>query len=334
MFWKWRRLARYSNVAATIATVCFAACIAASAANAQSDYPNKPVRIIVPSTPGGGTDVVARLLAMELSRAIGQQFYIDNKAGASSLIGGAAAASSAPDGYTLLVAPSTMTSLHVAHAKMPFHPATDFAPVTMIVSIPDVLLVNPSVPAKNLQELLALARKSPGKLSYASPGFASTTGMGMELLKSRTGVDIQNVPYKGVAPALIDVIAGRVGIMMVNLASAKSYIDAGKLRPIAVTTSKRVAILPEVPTIAEQGVAGYDVYQWFGLLAPAGTPKPIVDMLYVQATKALRASAFVKWAAAEGADPVGNTPAEFHTAIVQEVARWTDVASAAHIKPR
>jgi tripartite-type tricarboxylate transporter receptor subunit TctC len=334
MVWKWRGLARRCSVAATTAAVCFAACFVASAASAQADYPNKPVRIIVPSTPGGGTDTVARLLATELSMTMGQQFYIDNKAGAASLIGGAAAASSAPDGYTLLVAPSTMTSLHVAHAKMPFHPAKDLTPVTMIVSIPDVLLVNPSVPAKNLQELLALARKNPGKLSYASPGFASTTNMAMELLKSRTGVDIQNVPYKGVAPALVDVIGGRVEVMMVNLASAKSYIDAGKLRPIAVSTLKRVAILPDVPTIAEQGVSGYDVYQWFGLLAPAGTPKAIVDKLYAQAKKALQASAVVKWAAAEGADPVGNTPAEFHAAIVQEIARWSDVASAAHIKSR
>ncbi len=306
----------------------------ASGAQAQSDYPSKPVRIIVPSSPGGGTDTVARLLAQNLSEKLGQQFFIENRPGAGSMTGIEAGARSTPDGYTLLMAASTMTSLHVARQSMRFDATKDFAPVTLIVSIPNVLVVHPSLPVKTFGELDALAKKEPGKLSFASPGLASTTHMAMELLKTRAGIDMLHVPYNGVAPALTDVLAGRVPVMMVNAVSAKQHLDASTLRALAVSSIKRAAILPDVPTIAESGVPGYEAFHWFGLLAPAGTPKEIVARLYLETALALKTPKIVSWMATEGGEVVGNTSDEFHKIIADDVAKWTAVARAANIKPQ
>jgi tripartite-type tricarboxylate transporter receptor subunit TctC len=308
--------------------------LAGQPALAQSAYPTKPVKIIVPSSPGGGTDTVTRLLAQHMSEALGHNFYIENRPGAGSMTGIEAAARSTPDGYTLLVAASTMTSLHVIREKMRYDAVKDFAPVTLLVSIPNVLVVHPSVPAKSFSEFIALAKREPGKLSFATPGLGSTVHMAMELLKTKAGIDMLNVPYNGVAPALTDVIAGRVSAMLVNAASVKGHIDSGAVRPLAVSSLKRAAALPELPTIAELGIPGYEVIQWFGLLAPAGTPQDIVTRLHRETVAALKTEKVVKWMTTEGAEPGGSTPDEFAGMIAREVKEWTEVARAAGIKPK
>jgi len=301
-------------------------------ARAQSGYPSKPVRIIVPSSPGGGTDTVARLLGQHLSEKLGQQFVIENRPGGGSATGIEAAARASPDGYTLVMVASTMTSLHVTRKTMRFDAAKDFAPITLIVSIPNVLVVHPSLPVKNVAELIALAKKEPGKLSFASPGLGSTTHMGMELFKSRAGIDMLHVPYNGVAPGLTDVLAGRVPVMLVNAVTVKEHLETGALRALAVSSIKRASLLPDLPTIAESGFPGYDVYQWFGLLAPAGTPKDVVARLHQEIVAALKTPKIVNWMVTEGGDAVGDTPEEFQKVIVDDVERWTAVARSAGIK--
>ncbi len=311
-----------------------ACCLAAPGAQAQSAYPTKPVKIIVPSSPGGGTDTVTRLLAQHLSEKLGHNFYIENRPGAGSMTGIEAGARSAPDGYTLLVAASTMTSLHVVREKMRFDAVKDFDPITLLVSIPNVLVVHPSVPAKSFAEFIALAKQEPGKLSFATPGLGSTVHMAMELLKVKAGIDMLHIPYNGVAPALTDVIAGRVSAMLVNIASAKAHVDSGALRALAVSSLKRASALPDLPTIAELGIPGYEAIQWFGLLAPVGTPKEIVARLHDETVAGLKTEKVVKWMATEGAEPGGGTPEEFAALIAREVKEWSEVARAAGIKPK
>jgi tripartite-type tricarboxylate transporter receptor subunit TctC len=311
-----------------------AGCLLSASAPAQTDYPNKPVRIIVPSSPGGGTDTVTRLLAQQLSDKLGQQFYVENRPGAGSMTGIEAGARATPDGYTLLVAASTMTSLHVVREKMRYDALKDFAPITLLVSVPNVIVVHPSLPVTTFAELIALAKKQPGQLAFASPGIGSAAHMAMELLKTSTGIEMLHVPYNGVAPALTDVIAGRVPVMMVNAASAKSHLDAGSLRVLAVTSLTPASALPNVPTVAASGIPNYEAIQWFGLLAPAGTPKQIVARLHRETTAALKTERVVKWMATEGGDPGGNSPDEFSKMIASEVAKWTAVARAAGIQPK
>jgi tripartite-type tricarboxylate transporter receptor subunit TctC len=319
-------------LAKSIAVLVLVALAAIPAAWAQSDYPSKSVRIIVPSSAGGGTDTVARLLAQHLTEKLGQSFFVENRPGGGSATGIEAAARAAPDGYTLVVVASTMTSLHVARKTMRFDAVKDFAPITLAVSIPNVLVVHPSLPAKTFAEFVALAKKEPGKLSFASPGLGSTTHMGMELLKSKLGLDILHVPNNGVAPALTDVLGGRVPVMMVNTVVTKQHLDDHALRALAVSTAARSRVLPDVPTIAESGVPGYDVFQWFGLLAPAGTPRPVVDRLYREIAAGLKLPKVQRWAETEGGDIVASTPDEFQKVIAADVARWTDVAKIANIK--
>ncbi|MCX7312587.1 MAG: tripartite tricarboxylate transporter substrate binding protein [Alphaproteobacteria bacterium] len=321
---------RLKRAAALLLAV--SAALLAPHANAQSDYPSRPVRIIVPSSPGGGTDTVARLLGQHLSEKLGQQFVIENRPGGGSATGIEAGARATPDGYTLVMVASTMTSLHVTRKAMRFDAAKDFSPVTLIVSIPNVLVVHPSLPVKTFAELIELAKKEPGKLAFASPGLGSTTHMGMELLNSRAGIDLLHVPYNGVAPGLTDVLAGRVPVMLVNAVSVKQHLDAGTLRAIAVSSIKRASLLPDVPTIAESGIPGYDVYQWFGLLAPAETPKPIVSLLHREIVAGLNTPKIVNWMATEGGDSVGNKPEEFLKVIADDVERWSAVARAANLK--
>ncbi|MPZ40669.1 MAG: tripartite tricarboxylate transporter substrate binding protein [Rhizobiales bacterium] len=311
-----------------------AGCLFVPGSQAQTGYPAKPVRIIVPSSPGGGTDTVTRLLAQHLSEKLGQQFYIENRPGAGSMTGIEAGARAAPDGYTLLVAASTMTSLHVVRKKMRFDAVKDFEPITLLVSMPNVIVVHPSLSVATFTELIALAKKQPGQLSFATPGFGSTAHLAMEQLKSSAGIDMLQVPYNGVAPALTDVIAGRVPVMLVNAASAKSHLDAGSVRALAVSSLKRASALPNLPTVAESGIPNYEAIQWFGLLAPAGTPKEIVAQLHAETIAALKTERIVRWMATEGADAGGNSPEEFSKMIASEVAKWSAVARAANIKPQ
>ena len=309
-------------------------CLLASPAAAQSDYPSKPVKIIVPSAPGGGTDIAARVLAQHLSQAMGQQFFIDNRPGAGNMIGIEAAARSAPDGYTLLMTASTLSINQLTYKKVLYDAVRDFAPISLVVSLPSVLVVHPSVPARSLAELIALAKQKPDQLTYASAGIGTNPHLSMELLKTMTGIEIRHIPYRGVGPALNDLVAGQVGILIAGVLTTKPQVDAGTVRGLAVTGLKRVEGLPDVPTVAEAGVANYEALQWYGLLAPAGTPAPIITRLHAETAKAVRSAEMKERLAADGADPVGNTPAEFAAHIKEEMRKWAEVARAAKIEPQ
>jgi tripartite-type tricarboxylate transporter receptor subunit TctC len=308
--------------------------LAASAAQAQSGYPSKPVKIIVPSAPGGGTDISARVLAQFLSQSMGQQFFIENRPGAGNMIGIEAAARSAPDGYTLLMTASTLTINHLTYKNVRFDALRDFAPISLVVSLPSVLVVHPSVPANTLAEFIALAKRTPGHLTYGSAGIGTNPQFAMELLKTMTGIDVRHIPYKGVGPALNDLMAGQVSSLIAGLLTTKPQVDAGTLRGLAVSGLKRVENLPNIPTVAEAGVTNYEALQWYGLLAPAGTPAAIVARLYAETAKAVRTAEMKDRLAADGAEPVGNTPQEFTAHIKEEMEKWAAVARAAKIEPQ
>jgi len=301
---------------------------------AAQEYPARPVRIIVPSPPGGGTDIVARVLAQHFARSFGQQFFVENKPGAGNMIGIEAVARSAPDGYTLLMTASTLALNSVLFKKVPYDPVRDFAPITLTATAPNVLLVHPSVPAQSLAEFIALAKAKPGALSYGTPGIGTSPHLSMELLKSMAGIDLQHVPYKGTAAAVTDVIGGQIAATFANALTAKPQVDAGRVRALAITGPRRIEALPGVPPIAEAGVPGYEAMQWYGLLAPAGTPAAIVARLNGEALKALRSAEMKERLAADGAEPLGGSPAEFAALIRRELDKWTRVARAAGIDPQ
>ena len=313
------------------AVVVFGALLAASAdVRAQAEWPVKPVRIIVPSSPGGGTDTIGRLLGTHFSAALGQQFVIDNRAGAAGLIGYQIAARTSGDGYTLLVAPTTITSIHLVVKNPQFDVLRDFAPITQVVASAQALVVHPSISAKSVRDLAALAKKS--ELTFASPGEGSVPHLAMELLKIMAGMPMTHIPYKGVNPGLTDVIGGRVSVMLVNVISARPHIDAGRLKALAVSSRKRAEALPNVPTVSEAGYGDYEALQWFGLFATGGTPPRIVSRLHALAVAALRDPDTKKRLADE--EPIGNAPEEFAKVIRTEVAKWTKVAKAANLQPQ
>src|SRR3954451_10850565 len=260
-----------------------------SQAHAQTDYPSRPVRVIVNSAPGGGTDILTRVLVQQLSKITGQQFFVENRGGAAGQIGLETVARAEPDGYTLIMTPSTITVNPAVYKQVRYDAVRDFAPITQVAGISNVLVINPSVPAQSLGEFIALAKSKPGQLNYASAGAASSPHMSMELLKHMAGIDLQHIPFKGTGPAMTEVISGRVAAVFSNLLTAKPLIDAGTLRPLAVSGPKRVAIVPNIPTVSEAGVPGYAALQWYGLLAPAGTPAAIVEKLQAEVAQALQA---------------------------------------------
>jgi tripartite-type tricarboxylate transporter receptor subunit TctC len=307
--------------------------LTAGAAQAQADYPNRPVKVIVPSTPGGGSDTFARLVAQHLSETLGQQFYIENRPGGGTLIGMEAAAHSPPDGYTLYLAPSTITLLPLVKKKLPVTLA-DFAPISLAAVLPQALIIDPQIKANTVQEFIALAKKEPGKLTYGSPGIGTGPQMAMQLFINSAGIDLLHVPYKGVANVLTDLIAGRVSAMMLNMLVAKPQIEAGKVRALGVTSLKPVEGMEKIATIAAQGLKGYEALQWFGYFAPAGTPKPIVEKIQLEMTKGLHSPKVKQRLALEGAEPGGNTPAEFAAFLKEESEKWATVAKAAKIEPK
>ena len=309
-------------------------CALAGAAEAQSNYPSRPVRIVVPSPPAGGTDIIARVLAQHFSTSLGQQFFVENRPGAGNMIGIESVARAAPDGYTLLFVPSTLALNSVMYKKVSYDPVRDFAPITLAAVAPNVLVVNPKVPAHSIAELVALAKQKPGQLTYGTPGIGTSPHMSMELFKSLAGIDLQHVPYRGTAPAMTDVISGQIAAMFSNALTAKPQIEAGAIRALGVSTRKRSEAMPNLPPIAEAGVPDYEATQWYGLVAPAGTPAEIVARLHAEVTQALRTQDMQDKLAGDGAEPVGTTPAEFAAHIKSELEKWAGVARAAKIEPQ
>jgi tripartite-type tricarboxylate transporter receptor subunit TctC len=317
-----------------IYSVLFCICVLSGHAEAQSNYPSHPVHIIVPSPPAGGTDIIARVLAQSFSTAFGQQFIVENRPGAGNMIGIESVARSAPDGYTLLMVPSTLALNSVLYQKVNYDPIRDFAPITLAATAPNVLVINPSIPAQTLTEFIALAKKKPGELTYGTPGIGTSPHMSMELLKSMAGLDIRHIPYRGTAPAVTDIISGQISAMFANALTAKPQVDAGKVRALAVSGPKRIEAMPNVPPVAQAGVPGYDAMQWYGLLAPAGTPPDIIKRLHAEATKALGTAEMKEKLAGDGAEPVGSSSAEFAALIKSELDKWGKVARAAKIEPQ
>ena len=315
------------------AATLVAAAIASVGAHAQQDYPTKPIRIIVPSVAGGGTDSSTRIVAGKLGESIGQRVVIDNRAGAGSIIGTEMVARAAPDGYTLLAAISSMTIQPSMQKNLPFDPVKDFVPVSVFVRLPNVLVGHPSMQPKNVKELVAFAKARPNQLSFASAGTGSNLHLCMEMFLSMAGVKMVHVPYKGASQAIADVTAGYVPFMVTNMITGTTQFKAGKLRAYGVTSAKRSAAAPDIPTIAEQGITGYEAVQWYGLMAPAGTPRDIVAKLHKGVVAALQDKGVRDLFHASGADPVGNTPEEFAALVKSEVVKWAGVVKAAGIKP-
>src|SRR4051812_32675859 len=296
---------------------------AVPSAHAQS-WPSRPLRIVVPFAPGGSTDIFARLVGDRLATALGQPVVIENRAGASGNIGAEAVAKSAPDGYTLLMATTGVMAINNALFKsMTFDAAKDFEPVIYIASISNVVIVPVDLPAKSIAELIALAKREPGKLSFASSGAGSSTHMSAELFKSLTGTDLLHIPYKGSGQALPDLISGRVSMMFENAPGAVSYIKAGKVRALAVTGLKRAAAMPELPTVAESGVPGYESLSWSGFGAPAGTPAAIVRKLNAETAAILATPEMRTKLAEQGAEAVGGPPERFAEHVRAEREKWT-----------
>ena len=306
---------------------------AATGAQAQAPWPNKPVKILVPTAAGGTADSTARMLAQHLGKVLGQQFYVENRGGAGNTLGIDSVVRSPADGYTLLLGAGTIAINHLIYKKLPYDVLRDLTPVTQMVSVPNVLVVHPSQPMKTLADYIAAAKAEPGKINYASAGVGSNLHLAMELLKVRTGIEVVHVPYKGVGPALQDTLAGHVMSMVSNLASAKPHIDAGKLRALAVTSLKRAPALADVPSMSEAGIKDYEVLNWFGLFAPTGTPQPIVDRLQQEAAAMFADAKIKEMLAGEGAEPVTSKPADFAAFVRSEIKKWDEVGKAANIQP-
>ena len=298
---------------------------------AQSDYPSRPVRIVVPSEPGGGTDISARILAERLSQAMGQQFVVENRPGAGQMIGTEQVARTANDGYTLLVAAAAITILPATNPNVKFDILRDFIPVSQLVSSPSVLVVPAKLPFNSLQDFIAGVKAKPGEFDFGSAGVGTQPHMAMELFRVMAGLDMQHIPYKGIAPALNGVIAGQVSSIIINPLSARPQIDAGHVRGLGISSTTRASIMPDIPAIAE-AVPGYEAIQWYGLFAPAGTPAPIVARLHKEIAAALKSPEMQKRIAADGAEAVGNSPAEFSAQIKSELEKWAKVAEQAKLK--
>ena len=299
---------------------------------AQS-WPSKPIRLVIAQAPGSATDVISRVVANPLSEALGQPIVIDARPGAGGALGTEVAARSAPDGYTLFMANnSTHGSNPAVYAKLPYDAVKDFAPISFVASVPYVLVVDPKLPVSTLKEFIAYVKARPGKLNYASAGNGSTHHFCGELLKSMTGIDMQHIPYKGSGPGIAGLLGGEVSMMFSNVADIRSQIRAGKVKPLAVTATKRSSMLPDVPTMAEAGLPGFEITSWFGLLAPAGTPGPIIARLNAETARVLGKAEVKATLAAQGLEVAPSSPEQFAAHIKSEIARFTRIARAAGIK--
>ena len=311
---------------AAVAALFAGAATPTGTALAQTNYPAKAIRYVVPFPAGGPLDIVARALGQELSKSWGQPVVIDNRPGAGGNIGADFVAKSPADGYTILMGAVSTHAINITlYSKLPYDPIRDFAPVTLITSVPNVLVLHPSVPAKNVRELMALAKARPGQLNFASGSTGSAGHLAGELFKSMAGVDMTHIPYKGAAPAVVDLIAGHVSLMFDNLSSALPNIKIGRVRALAVTTLKRSPLLAELPTISEQGLRGFDISTWFGIFAPAGTPPEIIARLNAETVRILHTPEMKERLVILGAEPVGNRPDEFAAFIKAEIPKYAKV---------
>lgn len=309
--------------------------LATGTAHAQDSHPSRAVRLIVPSSPGGGTDTTARMLAPKLTALLGQQVVVENRAGAAAVLGTESVARSAPDGYTLLMGQSTMTIVPSTYKKVRFDPIKDFAPVSMAVVVPQLLVGHPSLPPRTTHELIAFAKSRPGQLDYAAGGYGGNPHMSMALFVFMAGVEINYVPYKSGNAGLIDVLAGRVPLMMSNALVSLPHVRNARLRAYGITSARRAGALPEIPTLAEGGVTGYEAVQWFAVLAPAGTPGEIVGRLHRAVSQAVQDEEFRARVAADGGEATfSKTPEELHALMRSELAKWAKTAKAARIEPQ
>jgi tripartite-type tricarboxylate transporter receptor subunit TctC len=311
---------------------CATLCVL-GAAGAWAAYPDKPIRLIVPYPPGGAADFAARAVAEKLTEAWGQQVVVDNRGGAGGIIATEIVAESAPDGYTLLHGtPAGLVINSLLRKKLPYDATRDFTPVGRVVIVPQILVLNPMVPANSLKELIALAKAKPGQLNYASVGIGSPNHLGMELLKSMAGIDIVHIPYKGGGPAVTDLLGGHVQLMFNGMASVMLLVRSGKLKAIAIGSAKRSPAAPDVPTVAEAGLPGFEYTTWNGIFAPAHTPRAVVAKLNTALRKALAAPDLIHHLASVGSEPAGDTSEEFAAYVKEEFAKWSRVIKMAGLK--
>ncbi len=305
-----------------ISAAAFCGFLAAGVACAQSSYPHKPIRIVVPVAAGGGTDYTARLIGQKLSEAWGQSVIVDNRPGAAGNLGVEIVSKAQPDGYTLVMPITSFPINPSLYARLPFDTVKDFAPIVLAASAPLLLVVNPGVPAQSVKDLVALAKAKPGAMNYANSGSGTTAHLASEMFKRMAGVEIVNVPYKGGGPAVIDLIAGQVQIFFATIPAALQQVKAGKLRALAVTSSKRVPELADMPTVAESGLPGFEVVGWFGLFAPAGTPQPVIGRLNAEIVRILNVPESRERLSGHGLIPGGGTPQELGQFLQAEIAKW------------
>jgi tripartite-type tricarboxylate transporter receptor subunit TctC len=299
-----------------------------------ADYPTKSVRLIVPFPPGGPNDILGRVLAQKLAEQLRYQVVVDNRGGAGGIIGAELGARAAPDGYTLLFGGTASLSINPGlHKQLAYDPIKDFTAVSLVGTAPSMLIAHPGVPIRTVRDLIQLAREKPGQLNFASAGIGTPPHLAGELFKSMAGVDIVHVPYKGGGPALTDLLAGQVGLYFSGISSALPFVKEGKLRGIAVTSAKRTAVVPDMPTIAESGLPGYEVGNWYAIVAPAATPAAVIARVNAEVNKALIVPEVRKRFIELAADPVGSTPAELAAYIRSEIAKWARVIKMAGIKP-
>ena len=317
-------------IAALAATLLVPGAVVAQ--GAAETYPARPVRVVIGLAPGGGTDLQARLFAQKLSENLGRPFVVENRTGAGGTIAYAQVAKSPPDGYTLMGVTSGYTITPAVYSKLPYDPVKDFAPISLVAQAPFLLLTHPSLPVRSVKDLLALARAKPAMLDCGSAGHGSSTHMAYELFRTMAGVNIAHIPYKGTGPALIDAMAGQVHMLFGNVLSSMTHVKTGKLRALAVTTAKRSIVLPDLPTVSESGVTGYQNSTWFGLLAPAGTPSAVLSKLNAELVKASQSPDIVDRLAPDGGEPVGSTPEQFGRHLALEIARWRKVVKDAGMK--
>ena len=301
-----------------------------AAAHAQT-YPTRAIRLIIPQSAGSATDTVARMIGTRLAEKFGQPVIHENRAGAGGIIGVELTAKAAPDGYTIAIVSATHTVNPSLRRNLPYDTIADFAPITMATAQPYVMLAHPSLPAKNVKELVALARTQPGQINYASSGAGTLGHLGFELLKTTANVNMVHVPYKGIVPAITDIVGGHVSLLYSTVVSGMPQVKTGKLRALAVSSAKRARVAPGVPTVAESGFPGYDVSGWYGMLAPAKTPADIISRLNTEIVTILRSPAATERLAADGSEAVGNTPEQFAAHIKSEIAKWGKVVKAAGI---